>query len=159
MHIFDVLLDPEPFQMGTTKLEMVPKNLGIFCKYINLTSSGFHTFSNVMVIVSVNWNVTWDSSTNDIHGASAAWTENVTREGFMACVRVTINVVFLSDVPLLDWLAFQINLKYRTGGVMDGGMYSMTSFTSGSYCTNVSIPVSQQLFPRVKKNRVCRGEI
>ena len=140
---FCLPLDREPFQIGTAKLEMVPKNLNIFCKYINLNSSGFHTFSNVMVIVSVNWNVTWDSPTNEIHGATAAWTENVTREGFLACVRVTMNVMFLSDIPLLEWLAFQINVRYRTGGVLDGGMYSLMAFTSGSRCTNISLPVSE----------------
>ena len=138
-------LDAMPMQVGTEELEQVTGAGFVYCKNISLNESGFHNFSDVMVMTSVHWNQTMagmDASV--IHGATSSWTADVTPSGFTACVRANYHPDLLpptSAKPSLDFAAFQINLKYRTGGVLEGGMTSFPDFTSASTCTSLSVEV------------------
>ena len=136
-----------PSQIGTEELDQVAGTGLIYCKNISLNESGFHNFSDVMVITSVHWNQNMSGlEATDIHGATVSWTADVAQTGFTACVRANFHADLLpptSAKPFLDFLAFQINLKWRTGGLMDGGMTSFPDFTSGSVCTSLSVEVSR----------------
>ena len=82
----------------------------------------------------------------NIHGATVSWTTDVTRTGFTGCVRANFHADLrppTSAKPFLDFFAFQINLKWRTGGLLDGGMASLPVFTSASVCSDqLSVKVS-----------------
>ena len=130
-----------PFQIGTEELDQVTGAGFVYCKNISLNETGFHNFSDVMVITSVHWNQDMSSmKPTDIHGATVSWTADVTQTGFTACIRANFHADLLpptSAKPFLGFLAFQINLKWRTDLLLDGGMTKFPDFTSASTCTDL----------------------
>ena len=85
----------------------------------------------------------------NIHSASTSWTANATTSGFTGCVRLTFHSNMMSTDkprPILNYMAFQVNVQFRTGGVMYGGVLPLRDFTSGSFCTNLTVEVGVYLF-------------
>ena len=142
-----------PFQIGTEELDQVTGAGFVYCKNISLNETGFHNFSDVMVITSVHWNQSMDGlEPTDIHGATVSWTADVTQTGFTACIRANFHADLLpptSAKPFLGFLAFQINLKWRTDLLLDGGITKFPDFTSASTCTDLAaVEVSSCILSR-----------
>ena len=142
-------------QIGSEELEPVSGNKLVYCKRISLNSSTLHEFSQVLLIHSVAWNQSMaELDPQNIHSASTSWTSNVTTSGFTGCVRLTFHSNMMAadkPRPVLNYLAFQENVHFRTDGVMYGGVLPLRDFTTGSVCTNLSVEVGVYCFLR----RVC----
>ena len=134
--IINVYFTGHQLQVGSKQLNHVSGRGFTYCNYIPLNASAFHGFSDVMVVHSVHWGQTMTSlDPTNIHGSSTSWTANVTADGFNACIRAVPGDVTISSPPWLDYFAFQVNLRFQTNDMLDGGMIDVGDFTSGSTCT------------------------
>ena len=107
---------------------------GVFCKYINLQSENFIPTSSspLKVLLSVSWEQKNLTNAND---ASAIWSEDVSRNGFKACVLVAgrhQNSDFKSK-PIVHWSVFQRQMFDKDDSIKVGSMTLDTWYT-GTQC-------------------------
>jgi len=79
----------------------------------------FHNYSDILVIVNVNRK---QNTSDDVHDAALAWTQNVTINGFQVFVRALD-----TDQMYVDWVAYQVNVHTRTKGSLIGGRVDVPS--------------------------------
>ena len=124
----------KPLQSGRTQLVPVPEMPGVFCKYINLQSENFLSFqsSSLKVLLSVSWDQNKFTNPND---ASATWSENVSKDGFKACVLVAgrhVNSDFKST-PSVHWIVFQREM-FNTVKNIYVGSTTLDTWYTGTQC-------------------------
>ena len=152
----------KPIQSGRTKLpSLVTIKLlsGVFCEYINLQSENFIPIqsSPLKILMSVSWD---QKSFVDKNNVSSAWSEDVTRNGFKACVLVVeyLKTNFKSK-PTIHWSVFQkqmfdkvknINIGSTTFDTWYNGTQCKVVYSLSSHSSNVNVFASIE-HPR-KKN-------
>ena len=124
----------KPLQSGRTQLVSVPEMPGVFCKYINLQSENFLSFqsSSLKVLLSVSWDQNKFINPND---ASATWSENVSKDGFKACVLVAgrhVNSDF-KQTPSVHWIVFQREM-FNTVKNIYVGSTTLDTWYTGTQC-------------------------
>ena len=116
----------------------VPEMPGVFCKYVNLESENFIPIeiSPLKVLLSVSWDQQNFTKAND---ASASWSEDVSTNGFKACVLVAgrhMNSDF-KKMPSVHWSVFQ---KQMFDGVnnINVGSTTLDTWYTGTQCKVVN---------------------
>ena len=107
---------------------------GVFCKYINLQSENFLSIqsSSLKVLLSVSWDQNKFTNPN---AASATWSENVSKDGFKACVLVAgrhVNSDF-KPTPSVHWIVFQKKIFDKVPNIKTGTTTLDTWYT-GTQC-------------------------
>ncbi|XP_066922095.1 uncharacterized protein [Clytia hemisphaerica] len=102
-----------PLQSGNIQLEPISNKHGLFCKYINLRTINFinDTSSPLKVLLTSSLNQT----SNNMKEASTAWSEDVTINGFKACIMVPGRHLHSEfDYPTsVHWTVFQKEFFFR----------------------------------------------
>jgi len=132
-------------QSGQIELTEVSEMPGVYCKYINLDHSNFlpTSISPIKVLMSVSWNKTGSNSAPE---AAASWSENVTANGFKACVLVAGRLLSsgLKIPPSIHWAALNFDEDYFNGafiesGIVESGIVELPTWYTGTLCQNVSV--------------------
>ena len=110
-------------------LEPIPTIPVAFCKDVYLNSKRFVPD----IPMHIQLTVTWRNET--FKEGSAAWSENVTTNGFRTCVLVA-GRHFSGGVPIptVFWMAYQRSLIIPSNGQLLGGSVVMNTWYSGSRC-------------------------
>ena len=106
---------------------------GVFCKYINLQSENFlpTESSPLKILLSVSWDQKSFVNKNNV---SSAWSEEVSKNGFKACVLVVeyLKTNFQSK-PTIHWSVFQKQMFEKAKNIETGSMTLDTWYT-GTQC-------------------------
>lgn len=104
-------------------------------RFVGLNSSNFHIYSDVLVLVTLNWDQGVDNTT--VQSAAVVWTSKVlaTRNGFDI---FSVSPSGYSVTPKVNWIAYQINIHTRTNNLLYGGQMDLNQFSHGSYCTDLT---------------------
>uniref|UniRef100_A0A7M5WI73 Uncharacterized protein n=1 Tax=Clytia hemisphaerica TaxID=252671 RepID=A0A7M5WI73_9CNID len=117
-------------QSGRTQLEANKEMPGLFCKYINIDPTNFinSQSSTLKVLLTSSLNQT----SNNMKEASAAWSEDVTINGFKACIMVAGRHLHseFDYPPSVHWTVFQ---KEYSPGKYSGSVMLDTWYT-GTQC-------------------------
>ena len=124
----------KPIQSGHTELASVSEMPGVFCKYINLQTENFipKDLSPLKVLLSVSWDQKNFTNAND---ASATWSEDVSTNGFKACVLVAgryQNSDFKSK-PFVHWSVFQEKM-FENSKEITAGSTTLDTWYTGTQC-------------------------
>jgi len=128
------------YDIGMVELESVAADpLTRFCSDIAIDSSKTHAFADVQVIVTPNWNISSPGEDNTIHGATGAWVESVNSTHFTACCKTSYSSDHHGEKCNVNYLVYQKNLEYQTGGEMVAGEpVVLPDFATSSGCANIS---------------------
>ena len=107
---------------------------GVFCQYIDLHSENFipTEISPLKVLLSVSWDQNNFTNANE---ASATWSEDVSKNGFKACVLVAgrhLNSDF-KKLPSVHWSVFQKQMFDSVSSIKVGSTTLDTWYT-GTQC-------------------------
>ena len=86
--------------------------------------------------------VTWKKSNrnNKTHDATASWSEEVSINGFKACVMVAGRHFHgIVDKPGVHWIAYQVGLTKHM--LIEGGVVNLATWYTGSRCHYISVKV------------------
>ena len=110
-------------------LQPIPTIPVAFCKHVYLNRKRFVPDFPMHIQLTVTW------SNQTFKEGSAAWSENVTTDGFIVCVLVA-GRHFLGSVPTptVFWMAYQRGLIIPSNGQLMGGSVVMNTWYSGSRC-------------------------
>ena len=127
----------KPLQSGRSVLDAVAAMPGLFCKYINLRSENFIPiqWSSLKVFLTVSWEQANFTEPND---ASASWSEDVSVNGFKACVVVAgrhFNSEFKSP-PSVHWIVLQDKFLKDRKAITLGSTVLDTWYT-GTQCETI----------------------
>ena len=129
-----------------TQLTKLPGTLSTFCKYISFHIGQFHTALNVSLQLTVAWTKIGPHLQNVTHDVSAAWSENVTSEGFRACVLVAGRHFFTNGwtnkTPSIQWIAYQTAFVNESEGALESGTVDLQTWYTGSRCAVIDLHVS-----------------
>ena len=137
MFIFCFLFLVKPLQSGSSMLDATAAMPGLFCKYIDLRSENFIPiqWSSLKVFLTVSWGQENFTEPNE---ASASWSENVSVNGFKACVVVAgrhLNSDF-KFLPSVHWVVLQDEfLKNREPIAL--GTTVLDTWYTGTQCKNI----------------------
>ena len=128
------ILVTKPLQSGRTELVTAPEMPGVFCKYINLESENFIPIdiSPLKILLSVSWD---QKNLTNVNDASASWSEDVSTNGFKACVLVAGRHQ-KSDFmlkPFIHWFVFQEKL-FETSKNITAGSTTLDTWYTGTQC-------------------------
>lgn len=126
-------------QSGLMSLEAISNYPGLFCKYINLESKNFisRTPNGIKILLTASL----DQVGKSLHDASAVWSENVSTEGFKACILIARRRFasnFKGKSPNVHWQAFQEEFFYSTLDIQVGSIVMDTWYT-GTQCKNITL--------------------
>lgn len=98
-----------------------------------MDSLNFHPSLNISVQLSVSWGQ--KNATDIAHDAAASWSEDVTRNGFKACVLVAGRHYFstIKQKPYVHWYAYQLGVVHKSHGVA-AGVIDISTWYTGSKC-------------------------
>ena len=135
-----LLLLEKGYDIGMVELESVAADpLTRFCSDIAIDASRTHAFADVQVIVTPNWNISSPGEDNTIHGATGAWIESVNSTHFTACCKTSYSSDHHGEKCNVNYLVYQKNLEYQTGGEMVAGEpVVLPDFATSSGCANIS---------------------
>ena len=130
-----------PYDSGTTRLDTVPGIPVAFCKYVDLNRIMFDEDLQMHIQLTVTWNQSKPS--NISHDATASWSEEVSINGFKACVMVAGRHFFgIADKPGVHWIAYQVRLRNAARGALEGGVVTLKNWYTGSKCAFIMVKVS-----------------
>ena len=84
--------------------------------------------------------VVWQRSDSNVHDATASWSEQVSVNGFKACVMVA-GRHFTNDIgkrPNLYWVAYQVAVIKNAEPRLQGGVVDLPTWYTGSRCVSLS---------------------
>ena len=89
-----------------------------------------------------------------MNDASAVWSENVTVNGFNACVLVAGRHFFDSLYPPnVNWVAFQKGVIIPD--LLNGGIIELPTWETGSQCAFISLNVCLLKYNKCCANKIC----
>ena len=93
----------------------------------------------MQVLLTVTWNQT--EANENPHEASASWSEDVSVNGFKACVLVAGRHFFENmDPPSVHWVAYQSEVANTTDD-LEVGTVNMKTWYTGSRCHFIKLKV------------------
>merc|ERR1719318_1603330 len=125
-----------PYDSGFVTLEDVPGVPVAFCKQVSLNPSMFNSNEQMHVLLTV----VWQRNNMDVHDATASWSEQVSVNGFKACVMVA-GRHFTNDIgkrPNLYWVAYQVAVIKNAEPRLQGGVVDLPTWYTGSRCVSLS---------------------
>jgi len=103
---------------------------GFYCVRVNMKAKTFYEHAELHVQVSVNWM----NNGETVHDASTSWVEDVTGNGFKACV-LEAGRRDLAAAPYINWFAYQGKMEGISADVIEVG-----DWMSGTHC----VPLHQR---------------
>lgn len=128
------------YETGITTVSTMKGMPTTYCASVELDPTKYNDVSPILASAAPDWTDVTDRSLVYTANSIQTW---VNGTKLTVCLYV---VGGSSQLPRVVWITYQINLEYRTNGMMVGGTIPFDTTVLGSVCAKLKLPVSLTIY-------------